>query len=275
MSKQHQSKLAGAAADEAGEFRRVWDPKSEHSVDLSWPKGKPVKQPPPEPFEQPFANFEKSIAKTVAKEKSPWPGTIPTLPETPPPALGLGEQLSLVFGKSPASGAQPAAPISNSAAQEAKAVVSAEVKAGANAARGETGLLARAGGVGGIVGIGLTVLNVYLAHNAYKEGVNAKLVWPQALQKALRSAPRVRVFSMRLDLPRCAGARHHVAGSRDTGINRSYPRQALERHKVRCEPNVDWDGRDVWSVSVKRGLMTFEPQKFFIGLMDLFSILLP
>jgi hypothetical protein len=52
-----------------------------------------------------------------------------------------------------------------------KAVVSAEVKAEANVvARSEAGLLARAGGVGGVVSKGLLALNIYFAYDAYREG---------------------------------------------------------------------------------------------------------
>jgi hypothetical protein len=65
-------------------------------------------------------------------------------------------------------GIKPDVPeLSSGLKQEAKAVFSAEGKGAANAARSEAGQLAR---VGGVVSGAFIVLNLYLAHEAYKEG---------------------------------------------------------------------------------------------------------
>ncbi len=56
--------------------------------------------------------------------------------------------------------------------------MSAEVKAGAKAGSAEAGAFAKVGGVGGLVGGGLILLNIYFAVGSYKEGTQAKAVLP-------------------------------------------------------------------------------------------------
>jgi RHS repeat-associated protein len=71
------------------------------------------------------------------------------------------------------------------AKSEINAVASAEVKAGANVARSEAGLLARAGGVGGVASKGLRVATVIFAYLDYKAGVNAKSKVPAGPEEGL------------------------------------------------------------------------------------------
>jgi RHS repeat-associated protein len=103
MSKQNASKVAAEAAEEAGEFRRVWDPVGEHSVDETVLKGTRFKQPPPEPFEKPFADYIKAIDnKKLPETLTPAEAYKQSvLPDTDKVLTGKGEQLSLTFDKQP------------------------------------------------------------------------------------------------------------------------------------------------------------------------------
>jgi RHS repeat-associated protein len=61
---------------------------------------------------------------------------------------------------------------------EAKTVTSSEVKIVETATHNEAGLLARAGGVGGLLHGALWIANIYLAYDAYKDGTRATTVCP-------------------------------------------------------------------------------------------------
>jgi RHS repeat-associated protein len=74
-------------------------------------------------------------------------------------------------------GAETGAVIQAEAGTEAKAVPSG-IELGANVAPNETSLLARAGGVGGVVSKGLFILSVAFAYEAYKEGTQATTIVP-------------------------------------------------------------------------------------------------
>jgi RHS repeat-associated protein len=77
---------------------------------------------------------------------------------------------------------QEARQAASTVTSEVKAATSAEARAASNAVvsatRGEAGLVARLGGWTGVVFKGVVVLNVYLAYDAYQEGVNAKTIVP-------------------------------------------------------------------------------------------------
>jgi RHS repeat-associated protein len=99
---------------------------------------------------------------------------------SPPPTTATGPSpvANTVSNEARAATSETQTAANTALKQEANAVVSTEVRAGANAARSEASLLSRAGGVGGLVSKALFVLNIYLAHDAYQEGVHATTVAP-------------------------------------------------------------------------------------------------
>lgn len=177
---------ASSKAVQAGEFTRVRI--DGVSRDLDPPAGlKGSPSAPPEPFEKPFADYAKQVEAKLGKGAGPQP---PTAPPPAAPALGSEEQLSLVF-QAPAKPAAPAPAASASsgvkaataegeaiAKSEVSAIATAEVGAGANLAKNEAGLLARAGGAGGVASKGLGIATIVFAYLDYKAGVNAKAKVP-------------------------------------------------------------------------------------------------